>query len=73
MHLPFVYPSLEASTIWISSIPIMSAISASGITQLHFIGDLITLCGGEKEQPDILACANGTTIDRYRYFSQETR
>ena len=51
----------------------MSAISASGITQLHFIGDLITLCGGEKEQPDILACANGTTIDRYKYFSQETR
>ncbi|OQD97777.1 hypothetical protein PENSOL_c011G09110 [Penicillium solitum] len=47
----------------------MSAISANGVSQLHFIDDLITLRGGEKEQPDILACTSGTTIDRYEYFT----
>lgn len=47
----------------------MSAISTNGVSQLHFIDDLITLRGGEKEQPDILACTSGTTIDRYEYFT----
>lgn len=45
----------------------MLAISANGVSQLHFIDDLITLREGEKEQPDILACTSGTTIDRYEW------
>ncbi|KAJ5531339.1 hypothetical protein N7527_004732 [Penicillium freii] len=51
----------------------MSAISTNGLSQLHFIDDLITLRGGEKEQPDILACTSGTTIDRYGYFTAKRR
>jgi hypothetical protein len=46
----------------------MSAVSAGSVSQLHFIDDLITLRGGEIEQPDILACTSGTPIDRYEYF-----
>lgn len=45
----------------------MSAIPANDISQLHFIEDLITLRGGEKERPDILGYVSGTTIDRYKY------
>lgn len=48
---------------------IMPAISANGVPHLHFIDDLITLRGGEKAQPNILACADGTAIDRYEYFT----
>lgn len=47
----------------------MSTISANGVLQLHFIDDLISLRGSEKEQPDILACADGTSLDRYEYFT----
>ncbi|KUM63730.1 hypothetical protein ACN42_g3374, partial [Penicillium freii] len=51
----------------------MSAIPTNGLSQLHVIDDLITLRGGEKEQPDILACTSGTTIDRYGYFTAKRR